>query len=181
MKMKLTERQKELLQFVKDSHGDQKRKYTGEPYWNHVYAVAEIVSEYDVKGIEIALCHDLFEDTYVKALDLLRFLAQNGYSNSEAQFIVSGVNDLTDVFTKENYPKLNRKDRKKLEAERLGKIHSLSQSVKYADLIDNTSSLSKYDKGFAKVYLSEKKEMLQQMRRGNHDLLLKCEKQVFEI
>ncbi|MEQ9266561.1 MAG: HD domain-containing protein [Balneolaceae bacterium] len=179
--MKLTERQKELLQFVKDSHGDQKRKYTGEPYWNHVYSVAEIISEYDIKGIEIALCHDLFEDTDVQMPELLKFLTQSGYSNEEAQFIVNGVNDLTDIFTKENYPKLNRKDRKKLEAERLGKVNSLSQSVKYADLIDNTRSLSEHDKGFAKVYLSEKRQMLDQMRRGNCDLLLRCEKQVFEL
>ena len=179
--MKLSGRQKILLQYVKDSHGEQKRKYTGEPYWNHVYSVAKIISEIEPKGIEIALCHDLFEDTEVQMPDLLRFLTHSGYSNEESLFIVSGVNDLTDVYTKENYPILNRKERKRLEAERLGKVCELSQSVKYADLIDNTKSITEHDAGFAKVYLSEKRQMLDQMRRGNFGLLERCEKQISEI
>ena len=176
--MKLTGKQHIVLQFVKASHGDQKRKYTGEPYWNHVYSVAEIISDYEPKGIEIALCHDLFEDTEVQMPELLGFLIHSGYSNEDALFIVSGVNDLTDVFTKENYPTLNRKERKKLESERLGKVAGLSQSIKYADLMDNTVSIVEYDKGFAKVYLSEKIQMLNQMRAGNFALLEKCKSQI---
>lgn len=179
--MKLSGKQQILLQYVKDSHVDQVRKYTGEPYWNHVYSVAKIIAEIEPKGIEIALCHDLFEDTEVQMPDLLRFLTHSGYSNEDALFIVSGVNDLTDVFTKENYPTLNRKERKRLEAERLGKVNELSQTVKYADLIDNTKSITEHDEGFAKVYLSEKRQILDQMRRGNFDLLERCERQISEI
>ena len=33
----------QLLEYVKQQHGDQERKYTGEPYHVHLTAVAEIV------------------------------------------------------------------------------------------------------------------------------------------
>lgn len=173
--MKLTAKQRVLLEFVKDQHGDQKRKYTHEPYWNHVYHVAEIVQIYVPEGIEIALCHDLFEDTQCKMHDLLKFLTSNGYWNNEALFIVSGVNDLTDAYTKEVYPTVNRKERKILESGRLGTIHEISQSVKYADLIDNTKSIVEHDPGFATVYLNEKEQILHIMRDGNVGLLAICE------
>ena len=179
--MKLTGRQRVLLQFVKDSHGEQKRKYTHEPYWNHVYAVAEIIStsaDRHLNGIEIALCHDLFEDTDVQMPELLRFLLQNGYTNKESIFIISGVDDLTDVYIKDDYPIFNRKERKILEAERLGAINTVSQSVKYADLMDNTKSIVQYDTAFAKVYLNEKSYILKLMRKGDFILLKKCEDQI---
>lgn len=178
--MNLTAKQKLLLEYVKDCHGDQKRKYTGEPYWNHVYAVAEIVSFFHPEALEIALCHDLLEDTFVDAPELLRSLISIGYSNEDSIRIVSCVNDLTDVYTKENFPKLNRKERKKLESERLGKVNFISQSIKYADLIDNTKSIVEHDSGFAKVYLSEKRDILNQMRDGNPELLRMCEEALQE-
>lgn len=36
MPLQLNKQQSDLFDFVKKSHGDQKRKYTGEPYWNHL-------------------------------------------------------------------------------------------------------------------------------------------------
>jgi len=172
--MILTDRQEKLLEFVKEQHGEQVRKYTGEPYWHHLVSVAQIVSKYEPDGIEIALCHDLFEDTKCTKTCLYEHLTENGYKHSEAIIIRNCVVDLTDVFTTENYPKLNREERKKREAERLGTIYELSQSVKYADLTDNTSSIVKHDKGFAKKYLQEKIRILDQMRNGNINLLIDC-------
>ncbi len=172
--MELTQRQLRFLDFVKEQHGQQKRKYTGEPYWHHVYAVAEIVSEYEPDGLEIALGHDLLEDTACTYDDLFFFLKNNGYDKEEASFIANGVQELTDEFVKENYPDKNRKDRKKLEAERLGKVSPLAQSVKYADLIHNMQSIVEEDKDFARIFSKEKRNLLDQMRRGNIDLFIKC-------
>lgn len=172
--MNLTERQETLLSFVKQHHEGQKRKHTFEPYWTHVYSVAEIVAEHEPRGIEIALCHDLIEDTECKLFELTNFLRENGYEQDEALFIEAGVKSLTDVYTSEAYPRINRKSRKSAEAERLGQIQPIFQSVKYADLIDNTGSIVEYDKSFAKVYLSEKIAILDQMRRGNIKLLIEC-------
>jgi (p)ppGpp synthase/HD superfamily hydrolase len=174
--MILTERQSKLLQFVIEQHGEQKRKYTNEPYWKHVYEVAEIVSEYEGELlIEIALCHDLIEDTECTYLKLAGILFEFGYNSSnEIYLILEGVRDLTDEYTKEYFPQYNRKQRKELELIRLKTISPNSQTVKYADLIHNTSSIVKYDKNFAKVYLKEKEEILNNMRKGDLKLFVKC-------
>lgn len=172
--MELSKRQKRLLEFVKQQHGDQQRKYTGDPYWTHVYSVAERVSELVPEGIEIALGHDLLEDTSCTYELLVSFLNRNGYTSSEATQIADGVVELTDVFVKENYPELNRKARKKKEADRLSRISPLAQSVKYADLIDNGLSILAHSSSFAKTYLLEEVEILDGMREGNIHLLIQA-------
>ena len=172
--MELSNRQKHFLEFVKEQHGEQKRKYTGEPYWHHVFAVAAIVAPYEPKGIEIALGHDLLEDTACTYDDLFFFLKKNGYDEGEATFIANGVQELTDEYERGKYPDKNRRERKRLEAERLGKISPLAQSVKYADLTHNMMSIVEEDENFARVFSREKRDILNQMRAGNIDLLLLC-------
>lgn len=171
--MKLTERQEKLFEFVKKEHRDQKRKYTNEPYYNRLYQVAELVSHLSNDEnllIEIALCHDLFEDTKCNYNDLFTALLKSGYSSVNTLKISSCVRELTDVFTSKAFPYLNRKIRKELEGLRLATISVDSQTVKYADLINNTSSIVEHDKDFAKVYFKEKKVVLDNMRRGNFKL-----------
>lgn len=172
--MTLTERQKKLLDFVKKQHGDQVRKYNGEPYWQHLVSVAEIASKHMDGAIEIAFCHDLLEDTACTYQELQKFLHENGYNKKEAKEICDVTKELTDVYIKEDYPNLNRKIRKQKEAKRLGKISVLGQSIKYADLIDNTASIVENDRQFAKVYLREAVDILDQMRKGNIHLLMDC-------
>lgn len=180
--MKLTIQQTGLLEFVKHAHTDQQRKYTNEPYWTHPYAVAELVSKYPHRpgSIEIALCHDLFEDTWV-TYDLLKEeLDRLNYSVIDQIFILKGVEELTDILTPEKYQHMNRKERKSFEAHRLGKIHGDFQTIKYADLIHNTQSIVKYDKSFAKTYIPEKRQMLNLMRNGQIDLFVECYKTLIE-
>lgn len=174
--MTLTIQQTALLEFVKSAHEGQIRKYTGEPYWTHPLAVAEIVSEYDdTPGlIEIALCHDLFEDTEVQRDELKAELMRLDYSTMLRIMILNGVEALTDVMTHERYPEMNRADRKDYEAHRLGKIYGNFQTVKYADLIHNTQSIVEHDRGFAVKYIKEKRQMLNRMRTGNMDLFIAC-------
>jgi (p)ppGpp synthase/HD superfamily hydrolase len=174
--MELNDKQTMLFEFVKTKHKDQKRKYTGEPYFNHLYSVAEIVSVHEMGCIEIALCHDLFEDTDCTFNELYKKLTDIGYDRKESYDICSCVNELTDVFTSEEYPYLNRGKRKENEANRLGKISRISQTVKYADLIDNTSSITEHDKDFAKVYLKEKEAIIKVMNQGNQILYTMCKK-----
>lgn len=173
--MKLTEKQEQLFEFVKFKHGQQIRKYTNEPYYNHLYNVAKIVSEHEENCIEIALCHDLFEDTNCDFNELYKKMISIGYEAKQAYNICSCVTELTDVFTKEKFPYLNRTDRKRNESIRLSKISTISQSVKYADLIDNTESITKHDKEFSKIYLKEKEDVLKLMNKGNSFLYYKCE------
>lgn len=177
--MKLTEKQNLLLRWVILIHENQERKYTNIPYWTHCLVVAERASEYGVKlGFEIGLCHDLIEDTSCTLPDLLMFLMLHGYDNKEALFITSCVNDLTDKYTKTQYPKLNRKARKELEAERLGTSHPCAQSVKYCDLMDNIVSICEHDPEFAKIYLKEKQMILSRMRDGDSKIREDCQRQL---
>ena len=176
--MKLTAKQKLLFEFVKIKHGNQERKYTGEPYWTHPLEVAKMV---EPNLIEVALCHDLLEDTDCDAPELLRELLSLSYEPNRAIEILQGVVDLTDVFIKEKFPKLNRKARKELEAERLGTISSNSQTVKYADLIDNTESIMTHDPKFGKTYLKEKRAMLELMNKGDSRMYGICKLQCSEI
>lgn len=172
----MNERGLKLFEFVKEQHGDQLRKYTNKPYWTHLENVAKTVSTYmaDTLAAEVALCHDLFEDTNCYYGLLEKSLRTIGYEFSERTIICDSVNELTDQYTTEKYPNVNRAKRKQMEAERLSGISYLSQSVKYADLIDNTFSIISYDVGFAEIYLKEKHEILNRMRAGNIDLFIRC-------
>lgn len=174
--MTIENRRQQILEFVKLNHGEQKRKYTGEPYWHHLVSVAERVVKYEkwAFAYEVALLHDIFEDTKCDVAVLEEFLLNIGYHSNEVFEITNGVQCLTDEFTKEKYPEYNRKKRKDMESLRLSMIPKHIQSIKYADLIDNCISISEHDPNFSVIYLSEKKEILKHMKFGNFDLFLDC-------
>jgi len=175
----LTRQQKLLLEFVKKQHGEQKRKYTGEPYWTHPLEVATILHDNGLFNmVELALCHDLYEDTKCNFDSLYKELLRLDYSNVNAYNICKQVQELTDVFTHEDYPYMNRLKRKQKEAKRLGNVSFKAQTVKYADLISNTKSIVENDPKFAVVYLKEKQEILNRMTDGDATLFQKCFKQL---
>lgn len=158
-------------QFAHDAHDsiNQKRKYSGEPYWVHTDEVADIVAKDggDEDMIIAAHLHDVLEDV---------FPVMNGwnFSRIEATFgsrAASFVLELTDVFTKEAFPDLNRRERKHRERERLGNSSPESKTIKLADLISNTASIVKDDKDFAVTYLREKMALLPHLADGSPRLL----------
>ncbi len=124
--------------------------------------------------VEIALCHDLIEDTTANYSDLKYELNDRGYNQAEIENIMTGVKDLTDVYVHEDYPSLNRQKRKALEATRLIETSAHSQTVKYADVIDNTTSIVEHDEGFARIYLREVTNYLYKLDRGNKQLYSRC-------
>lgn len=149
--------------FAIKAHGDQKRKYTGEPYWHHLEDVAVLVSVMaEAKDREhcqiVAWLHDVIEDTPIT------------YQQVKTDFgeeIAEDVLSLTDTQTNEDG---NRAFRKNKAKEILGAANSRVQSVKLADLISNTSSIVEYDPKFAKVYLTEKEDLLQVLTKGDQFL-----------
>lgn len=175
---RLTQSQQQLVVIAGHWHGDQKRKYTDEPYIHHLLAVANIILDLDerfVGQVEIAICHDLIEDTKFDICWLYSTLRALGYDEEDALFIEEGVHALTDHFTHEAYPGMNRQERKEMEAFRLHNIRAEYQTVKYADLLDNTGSITERDPGFAKIYMVEKRRVLRGMREGHPGLLEKCD------
>ena len=80
------------------------------------------------------------------------------------------VVDLTDVYVKKNYPSLNRRTRKEKELDRLKRTSPESQTIKYADIMDNSMEIVEQDPEFAGVYLNEAKRVLRELTKGNAQL-----------
>lgn len=168
--MTLTDQQEALFQWVKERHGNQMRKYTFEPYWYHIGNVAQIVYENIPIGytplIEVALCHDLLEDTNTTRNDLFFKMNELEYSHHECAYVLLNVEELTQHYTKKGYPMWNRRRRKAEEAALMIRISPGAQTVKYADIIDNISTIVEHDPRFAKTYIEEKELYIYAMNRG---------------
>ena len=169
----------------------QVRKYTGEPYWVHTDEVSDIVAAsfygvilpdwgYSVEQI-VDICaanmHDILEDVAPKI--------PNGYNYPAIEFLFGRdvafrVNELTDVFTSENYPKRNRAWRKNAEADRLAAVSNNAKTIKLADLKSNTKSIVDNDPDFAITYLKEKHRVMQSLVGGNPVLYAEVQKQLQE-
>jgi guanosine-3',5'-bis(diphosphate) 3'-pyrophosphohydrolase len=157
--------------FASQSHGDQKRKYTPEPYIVHPVRVMKILTEYtdDVCILSAAILHDVLEDTPVTLDKMYRFMT--GILDPESALrTVNLVVELTDVYTKKSYPQYNRKKRKQLESDRIEKTSAHSQTIKYADIIDNCNEIVVYDQDFAHVFLHECRLQLRKINKGDFRL-----------
>ena len=161
-----------IIEFVTEKHKGQVRKYTEEPYINHLVRVASNF-EKDSYLYNLALCHDLYEDTDCNSNELKEMLLDNDFEEKEIKRLLWGIRELTDEYTKENYPELNRNQRKNQELKRLETIPQNSMTVKYADLIDNCDIVL-YDKSFGKIYLQEKFEILKHCKQGDFNLYYKA-------
>ena len=157
--------------FAKSAHGPQRRKFVDEPYVNHLVRVMNICSEYtnDIPTLCAALLHDVLEDTDTTKQELLDYL-HGILDHEQSQRTMTLVEELTDIYTKKNYPRLNRRQRKNKEATRLAHSESASQTIKYADIIDNSSDILNAEPDFAKLFLYECRNLLKVMIDGNAEL-----------
>jgi len=154
----------EARAFFRAAHDSikQVRKYTGEPYWTHTESVSNLVASFGGSETLIiaALGHDYLEDVTPKNPYYSENLLREVVGNLAADIVI----ELTDVYTSENYPHMNRATRKRLERERLAVISEGSKLVKISDLLDNTKSIVEHDTSFARVYLQEKAALLPLLR-----------------
>lgn len=144
--------------FASRAHRGQVRKYTGEPYINHPVEVADIVRRHNgsPEMIAAALLHDVVEDTDVTLDDI---------SSEFGESVANLVADLTDVSRPEDG---NRATRKAMDREHTAQASAAAMVIKAADLISNTSSIVEHDPSFAKVYLKEKRALLDVMFKIKH-------------
>lgn len=164
-----------LLEKIRDfadrAHGSQMRKYTPERYIVHPVRVMETVRKHDdrLPVLAAALLHDVLEDTLVTREEMHDFL-RTVFAAEDADWTLGLVVELTDVYVKEAYPTLNRKSRKALELQRIAGTSAASQTIKYADILDNTSEIAAHDPDFAPRFLSECRANLEIARKGNREL-----------
>ena len=156
--------------FAKKAHGDQKRKYTLDPYVNHLIEVRDLVStvKHDESMLAAALLHDTIEDTHITYNDVEKEFGQE---------IAKLVYELTDISKPEDG---NRATRKSIDRNKLSKVSTSAQTIKLADIYANIKSIEKNDKKFAKVFLDENRQLLNVLTRGDRSLHVKSQKIVDE-
>lgn len=156
-----------IIQFADESHGDQMRRYANDRYIVHPVRVMQTCQEYtnEITILAAALLHDLLEDTPVTKEEIRSFLL-GLLTPQQADKTTRLVEELTDVFTKEKYPKWNRRKRKNKEVERLEKTSADAQTIKYADIIDNAPEIAEEDPDFAERFLPEYRHLLRKINKG---------------
>jgi (p)ppGpp synthase/HD superfamily hydrolase len=159
-----------LREWIEDKYFGRQIRISGEPYFTHLVFVAEMAAKTVSFGYETGLCHDLLEDTGMPATEFYNTLLKFRYPENEARYITETVVELTDVFTKEAYPGMSKKERKKKEAKRLLNISSAAQTVKYADLMYNINWTLKYEPRQAKKYLKKKKKLIDELTGGDPNM-----------
>ena len=160
-----------ITAFADAAHGDQRRKYADERYIHHPLRVMKTCQQfgYPLPVLAAAILHDVLEDTDVTREQIKEFLVTI-LNETDTNHTISLVTELTDVYSKDQYPKLNRKQRKVKEASRLEKVSAEAQTIKYADLIDNANGIAEHGADFAPVFLREGRALLDRMKKGNNEL-----------
>lgn len=161
------EEAKDLARMV---HRGQTRKHSDEEYVEHCFEVGDIVASVSWTTTEMviaAICHDVLEmgDPQETVLIYQKF-------NDLACIYIEGMTELT----KPSYG--NRYVRKRKEAKRLSLQSREVQTIKCADFISNTKDIVEKNKGFAKVYIPEKKWCLIGMDKADVGLRNRAWQQV---
>ncbi|MNY05384.1 hypothetical protein D3C86_1381050 [compost metagenome] len=115
------------------------------------------------------MLHDVIEDTPYSEQDIMSFLKALMPFQDRAMTLQI-VKELTDVYVKKEFPALNRSARKKRELERLREISPEAQTIKYADIIDNSREISGADPDFALRYLRECYDIVSELKDGEPKL-----------
>jgi len=169
-------RKQKMYLFIQKEFNLYKRKYTEEPYFNHLVAVAKNCSFHNIKyGYEIGLCHDLFEDTAMLPHEFIEIIVGFGYAKNEAEIISNVVLELTNQYIKVDYPTLSREQRSNFESDRLANISELAQNVKCCDIMDNCKDIVEKDYEFATHYLVEKESAVKKMKNVNEFIQLRVD------
>jgi (p)ppGpp synthase/HD superfamily hydrolase len=155
-------------EIAREAHAGQTRKYDNAPYITHPEAVAALVATvpHTEAMLAAAWLHDVVEDTAVTPVQLFEKLALvAGVERADA--VVDLVGWLTEAPAVAGE---NRKARKEKYRAHLSDAPADAQTIKLADLIDNSRSIVERDPDFARVYLREKRALLEGMTDGDPEL-----------
>ena len=148
------------IRIAKLAHQGQKRKYTHEPYLTHPFAVAGLVASvtYDEDMIIAAMLHDVVEDSEINIYEI---------RNIFGDYIATLVDEVTD---KTILSDGNRTKRRRIDRAIINEACAEAKTIKLADVIDNLKTVIVHDKGFAKIYMEEKEELLLVLTEGDKTL-----------
>lgn len=137
----------------------QRRKYTDEPYIVHPAAVVELVRSITDNPVLLAAAwlHDTVEDTTTTLSDI-----ENHFGNDVAMLVEMLTNTAPQSAG-------NRTERKMAHFRHTAQASPDAQTIKLADIIDNTRSIVRFDPHFARVYLIEKRCKLNCLSRATQN------------
>lgn len=138
----------------------QRRKYTDEPYIVHPAAVVELVRSVTDNEAMLAAAwlHDTVEDTPSTLNDIISHFGEE-------------VAQLVEMLTDSHPPDAkNRAARKLAHFRHTARASAEAQTIKLADIIDNTRSIIHFDAHFARVYLVEKRVQISLLTAGHPTL-----------
>ncbi|ATZ13123.1 HD domain-containing protein [Erwinia amylovora] len=157
--------------YARKAHAEagQRRKYTDEPYIVHPAAVVALVRSvsHNEEMLAAAWLHDTVEDTASTLNDIRRHFGGT---------IASLVEMLTNRGDTAGQSRIARKI---AHFRHTQQASPAAQTIKLADIIDNTRSIIHYDPQFARVYLVEKRVQIALLTAGNAALLQQA-KQIAE-
>ena len=152
----------QAMAFAREAHKDQRRKYTGNAYADHLAEVAGIALTCCPENLrpdvmaQVAWLHDCVEDQGVTVEVLTEKFGGT---------VAVAVQYLSDTETG------NRAERKAASRERLAGAWHWVQTIKVADLISNPASIVQHDPKFAVVYLEEKRLLLDVLTKADPRLI----------
>ncbi len=156
------------IRFATQAHEriDHRRKYSGQPYTDHLKQVAEIVGTVtdDQEMIAAAWLHDVVEDTPATIDDIER---EFGLS------VARLVHSLTDISKPSDG---NRAERKAIDRAHLANACHRAQTIKLADLIDNCQDITHHDPRFATLFLKEMDALLEVLDKADPTLMRRARK-----
>jgi guanosine-3',5'-bis(diphosphate) 3'-pyrophosphohydrolase len=157
------------LAFAAFAHSGQKRRYDAEPYITHPEAVARIVASvvHTPEMFAAAYLHDVVEDTAVGIETIGEFFGP------EIAGLVWWLSD----------PELdgNRAIRKASIRTRWMRAPRAAKTIKMADIIHNSTSIFEHDPKFGLVYAEEAWQLLDAIRDGSQELLVRARSQIREF
>lgn len=154
--------EEQARRYASKAHAEagQRRKYTDEPYIVHPAAVAELVRSVTDNEIMLAAAwlHDTVEDTASTLGDIV------SHFGAEVAELVEMLTDTAQPQAK------NRAMRKAAHFRHSAEASPDAQTIKLADIIDNTRSIIHFDPSFARIYLVEKRVQIALLRAGDSRL-----------
>jgi (p)ppGpp synthase/HD superfamily hydrolase len=148
----------------------QERKYTGDPYICHPIEVMNLLRHHVPESTDAMLCaallHDVVEDTNATLADVeMNF----GVEIKKLVYWLTDISEPSDG---------NRAQRKAHDRAHIALAPYEAQTVKCADLISNTRTIASLDPNFAKMYMAEKRLLLDVLVRVHPDILDVARQQV---
>jgi guanosine-3',5'-bis(diphosphate) 3'-pyrophosphohydrolase len=143
------------LAYAARCHNGQKRKDDITPYFYHCAFVMYLVQKHCLATPEMlcaAALHDTVEDCDITIEDI-----QKEFGSVIALYVAG----LTNIYTKSNYPAMNRKERKLAECSRLAACCDEVRQIKLCDRLANLIDMEALDAGFRRKFIEETKWLLE--------------------